>query len=301
MGINVINQDNAIIQEKSNPSQTKTIFEYIPSTLYVIAAILLLASIAFPYWGLVLQAPQYPGGLELRVFVNNMTGDADPVLDEVAEIDGLNHYIGMKSLYDAAKFERSIAIPAVITMAILLLVVAFWEYRTWIMIISAIGIPRVFLLDELAEILDFDISFMGNLVEVSRLMDARAIIIMDILLVVTALVVIVLWKQRFAWLLTIPAIGFPFIFLGDLAFWMNNYGQNLDPYAPLSSAIGPFTPPVIGEGVIGQFVTVANVQTGWYIVLTAVILIVVGLLLQKREYLAQLLLRGREYLAQRSS
>jgi hypothetical protein len=149
-----------------------------------------------------------------------MTGDEDPQLDEVHEIDGLNHYIGMKSLYEAAKFERSIAIPAVIIMVVLLAIAA-------------------------------------------------------------------LWKHRFAWLLTIPAIGFPFVFLGDLAFWMNHYGQNLDPYAPLSSAIAPFTPPVLGEGVIGQFVTVAYVDMGWYIVVFGVVLILVGLLLRLRSHLAQ--------------
>ena len=115
-------------------------------------------------------------------------------MDEVREIDGLNHYIGMKSLYEAAEFERSIAIPAVITMVVFLVIAA-------------------------------------------------------------------LWHKRWTWILTIPAIGFPYIFLADLAFWMNHYGQNLDPYAPLSSAIKPFTPPVLGEGIIGQFSTIAHVDT----------------------------------------
>lgn len=220
MTSNVMNQNNISTQEKIMNSENKAILDYIPSAFYIIAAILLLVSMRFPYWGLVLEAPQYPGGLQLRVFVNYMTGDEDPQLDEVHEIDGLNHYIGMKSLYDAAKFERSIAIPAVIIMMILLAVAAFW-------------------------------------------------------------------KNRFAWLLTIPALGFPLIFLADLGFWMNNYGQNLDPYAPLSSAIAPFTPPVLGEGVIGQFKTVAYVDTGWYIVVFAAALIIIGLLLRLRGYLSQ--------------
>lgn len=167
---------------------------------------------------MVLNAPQYPGGLEMRVFVNYMTGDEDPQLDEVSEIDGLNHYIGMKSLYEAAKFERSIAIPAVILMVIFLVVAAVWH-------------------------------------------------------------------KRYTWLLTIPAIGFPFVFLADLAFWMNHYGQNLDPYAPLSSAISPFTPPVLGEGVVGQFSTVAYVNTGWYMAVGAAGLIVIGLILRTVAYL----------------
>jgi len=207
------------VSSTSANAQSKTLrgsvrwLKRLPQLFFLIAAVLLLVSINQPYWGLVLQAPQYPGGLQMRVFVNNMTGDADPRLDEVREIDGLNHYIGMRSLYDAAKFERSIAITAVIIMVGLLVVAAFWQ-------------------------------------------------------------------RRWTWLLSIPALTFPFVFLADLAFWMTNYGQNLDPYAPLSSAIQPFTPPILGEGVIGQFSTIANVDIGWYIIFTGTVLIAAGLALK---------------------
>ncbi len=187
-----------------------------PAVLLVVAAVLLVVSASFPYWGMVLHAPQYPGGLEMRVFVNEMTGDEDPTLDEVSEIDGLNHYIGMKSLYEAAKIERAIAIPALLISAGLLIVAAFWRWR---------------------------------------------------------------W----AWLLVLPALGFPFVFLADLGLWMRHYGHSLDPYAPLSSAIEPFTPPVLGEGVVGQFRTVAYVNTGWYIAVAAVVLIAVALVLRFLE------------------
>lgn len=216
MSIQTIEQEQLANRQTETTSKRK-IVGYIPPGLFVIAAVVILASIAFPYWGMVLNAPQYPGGLEMRVFVNYLTGDEDPQLDEVTEIDGLNHYIGMRSLYDAAKFERSIAIPAIILMTVLLVVAA-------------------------------------------------------------------VRNKRYTWLLTIPALGFPFIFLGDLAYWMNNYGQNLDPYAPLSSAIHPFTPPILGEGVVGQFSTVAYVDTGWYMAVGAVGLIVIGLVLRAGAY-----------------
>lgn len=195
------------------PAALRRWLKWLPSAFFLIAAALMIVSISQPYWGLVLEAPQYPGGLQMRVFVNNMTGDEDPKLDEVREIDGLNHYIGMKSLYEAAKFERSIAIPAVILMVVFLAAAAFW-------------------------------------------------------------------RRRWAWLLAVPALTFPFVFLGDLAFWMAHYGQNLDPYAPLSSAIQPFIPPVLGEGVIGQFKTVAYVDTGWYIIFAGSVLIAAALLVK---------------------
>lgn len=213
MTTNAISSTNPNAAKSTASAGSRRWRKWLPSVFFVLAAVLLIISIGIPYWGLVLEAPQYPGGLRMRVFVNNMTGDEDPRLDEVHEIDELNHYIGMKSLYEAAKFERSIAMPAVIMMVVLLVVAAFWRWR---------------------------------------------------------------WT----WLLTIPALTFPLVFLADLAFWMNNYGQNLDPYAPLSSAIHPFTPPILGDGVIGQFKTIAYVDTGWYIILAGSILIVIALLIK---------------------
>jgi len=210
MFVNLIG--NSISADGDRPN-TNSMVRLLPGGLLILAAILLLASVAFPYWRLVLAAPQYPQGLEMRVFVNRMTGDEDDTLDDVKEIDGLNHYIGMESLYNAAKIERSIALPAVIIMILFLVISAFW-------------------------------------------------------------------KWRWAWVLTIPALFFPYIFLADLGLWMRHYGQNLDPYAPLSSAIKPFTPPVIGEGVIGNFRTISYIETGWMIAAAGSVFILISLILQ---------------------
>ncbi len=213
MMTNALTPTNAkTINQVAQPVSRRWI-KWLPSVFFVVAAALLLVSIRFPYWGLVLEAPQYPGGLQMRVFVNEMTGDDDPRLDEVREIDGLNHYIGMASLYEAARLERSIAIPAVFLMAALLVVAA-------------------------------------------------------------------VWRRRWTGLLAVPALTFPVIFLADLGLWMRYYGQNLDPYAPLSSAIQPFVPPILGEGVIGQFKTVAYVDVGWYIIAAGSLLIIAALLLK---------------------
>ena len=91
-------------------------------------------------------------------------------------------------------------------------------------------------------------------------------------------------RTKWAALLTLPAILFPAFFLGDLAFWLNNFGQNLDPAAPLSNAIEPFTPPVLGVGVIGQFRTIAYPGTGLILSACASALIVVGLFFHRRAY-----------------
>ncbi len=66
-----------------------------PTLIFAAAAILLVVSIPRPWWRLKLNAPQYPQGLFVTAYVNKMAGD-------VAEIDGLNHYIGMRPLAEAA-------------------------------------------------------------------------------------------------------------------------------------------------------------------------------------------------------
>ncbi len=208
-----VTQTQSTAETTQQASSLTRLGRWLPLALGVIAVALILISTAFPYWRMTLLAPQYPGGLEMRVFVNYMTGDDDPQLDEVQEIDGLNHYIGMKSLYEAAQLERAIAIPAVLFMCVLVIIAA-------------------------------------------------------------------IWKARWAWLLAVPAIGFPFVYLADLGFWLAYYGQNLDPSAPLSSAIKPFTPPLLGEGVVGQFRTIAEVSTGWYLAVGAGVVVLVMIILK---------------------
>lgn len=60
--------------------------------LLLLAGGLLLAALAFPMWQIQLEAPQYPEGLVLKLYPNKIGGD-------VEIINGLNHYIGMKTLH----------------------------------------------------------------------------------------------------------------------------------------------------------------------------------------------------------
>ena len=53
---------------------------------------LFFASLWFPMWRIELAAPQYPEGLVLQLHANKIAGDVDI-------INGLNHYIGMKTLH----------------------------------------------------------------------------------------------------------------------------------------------------------------------------------------------------------
>lgn len=181
-----------------------------PTLLLAAAAVLLLVSIFVPYWHLILKAPQYPGGLRVEAYLNRLEGD-------VHEIDGLNHYIGMRPLGEAASLERSLSIFAVLTIGLLVVGAIFIHNRN------------------------------------------------------------ALW-------LALPAVLFPGIFLGDLYFWLRNFGSNLDPRAPLSSSIKPFIPPVLGEGRVGQFATIAVPSAGLLLATLASLLILAGLWFHRRAY-----------------
>jgi copper chaperone NosL len=56
-----------------------------------LAALSLVAAFFLPVWQIQLWAPQYPEGLNMKIWLTRITGDVDI-------INGLNHYIGMKSI-----------------------------------------------------------------------------------------------------------------------------------------------------------------------------------------------------------
>ena len=116
---------------------------YLKLSLLVLAGALLIGSIFLPYWNIVLNAPQYPRGLSVDVFVSKM----EPAKN-VREVDGLNHYIGMIKLTDAATLERAISRFAIPVLA-LLAVASFWLRGRWRIIarLPIVVYPLVFAVD----------------------------------------------------------------------------------------------------------------------------------------------------------
>jgi len=90
--------------------------------------------------------------------------------------------------------------------------------------------------------------------------------------------------NQWAAVLTLPALLYPIGFLVDLFYWLYSFGHNLDPTAPLSSSIKPFTPTILGEGTVGQFKTTAMVDTGFYLAILASLIILVGLYFHRAAY-----------------
>lgn len=70
-------------------------------TLLILCGLALVAVLFVPLWRIELDAPQYPEGLRLLIYPNKLAGNVDI-------INGLNHYIGMKTLHTADFFEFTI-------------------------------------------------------------------------------------------------------------------------------------------------------------------------------------------------
>jgi hypothetical protein len=60
-------------------------------TLVLIAALLMITAYFTPLWQISLWAPQYPEGLNMKIWIDRLSGDVDI-------INGVNHYIGMKHI-----------------------------------------------------------------------------------------------------------------------------------------------------------------------------------------------------------
>jgi copper chaperone NosL len=63
--------------------------------LIALSALLLTGVYLVPIWQIQLQAPQYPEGIGLLIHHNTITGNKP---QDLRNINGLNHYIGMKSI-----------------------------------------------------------------------------------------------------------------------------------------------------------------------------------------------------------
>ncbi len=85
--------------------------------LLLVAAIGLIGVLFTPIWRIDLDAPQYPEGLRLTIHATGLQGNVDI-------INGLNHYIGMKTLHSEDFFEFTILPYCVVFFAAAFLLVS---------------------------------------------------------------------------------------------------------------------------------------------------------------------------------
>lgn len=93
--------------------------------LLIVCGILLIVVLFVPMWRIELDAPQYPEGLMMQIYPNKLGGNVDI-------INGLNHYIGMKTLHDKDFIEFKVLPGIIIFFSVFCLAVAVISQHKWL-------------------------------------------------------------------------------------------------------------------------------------------------------------------------
>ena len=117
------------------------------SILMIIGAFLLLGLFKFPLWNIMLGAPQYPEPLGMNIFIDGIKGVSE---FDIQNIDGLNHYIGMKTIPKAEDMWEFNVFPSVIGVMVALGIIIgllgffgkinHWGFIGWFCLMSVLGI-----------------------------------------------------------------------------------------------------------------------------------------------------------------
>lgn len=117
------------------------------SVLMIIGVLLLTGLFKFPLWNIMLGAPQYPEPLGVNIFINGLQGQNE---FDIQNIDGLNHYIGMKTLpkpddmWEFDLFPKVIGIMVFSGLLIGLLgyfkKVGYYWFLGWFIVMSILGV-----------------------------------------------------------------------------------------------------------------------------------------------------------------
>jgi hypothetical protein len=117
------------------------------SILMMAGPLFLLGLFVYPLWNIMLGAPQYPEPLGMNIHIDGITGVGE---FDIQNIDGLNHYIGMKTIpkpEDMWEFNIfPIVVSAMVALGVGIGVLGYFKkvsYRWflgWFVIMSILGI-----------------------------------------------------------------------------------------------------------------------------------------------------------------
>ncbi|RAV30024.1 hypothetical protein [Sinomicrobium soli] len=115
--------------------------------LMIAGSVLLLGLFLFPLWNIMLGAPQYPEPLGMNIYINGIEGVNE---FDIQNIDGINHYIGMKTIpkpeemWEFTVFPLVIGIMAVSGIVIGLLgffkKVGYGWFAGWFVLMAVLGV-----------------------------------------------------------------------------------------------------------------------------------------------------------------
>ena len=116
------------------------------STILIIISALLLLGVFFkPLWYIELEAPQYPEGIVMYIHVNKIDGADD---NTIANVNILNHYIGMKYIVPESIPELTYFPYVIIGLIVTGLVAGFSKKKAlvygWIVIFTLLCVVGIY-------------------------------------------------------------------------------------------------------------------------------------------------------------
>lgn len=121
------------------------------SILMIVGSALLLGLFIYPLWNIQLEAPQYPEGIGMNIHIDGIEGEEE---FDIQNIDGLNHYIGMRKLpKDDEMWEFNvfpIVIGSMAALGILLGLLGLFKvvkpkwFLGWLILMTVLGVMGLY-------------------------------------------------------------------------------------------------------------------------------------------------------------
>ena len=115
--------------------------------IMILGSALLLGLFTYPLWNIRLEAPQYPDPLGMDIFIAGIEGEEE---FDIQNIDGVNHYIGMKKIPKPEEMWEFNVFPIVIgsmaALGILLGILGFFGkispnwFLAWLILMTVLGL-----------------------------------------------------------------------------------------------------------------------------------------------------------------
>jgi len=113
----------------------------------ILGSLLLLGLFKFPLWNIMLGAPQYPDPLGMNIYIDGIKGVEE---FDLQNIDGINHYIGMKTIpkpeemWEFSVFPKVILGMSILGVAIGVLgffgKVSYKFFLGWFLLMTVLGL-----------------------------------------------------------------------------------------------------------------------------------------------------------------
>jgi copper chaperone NosL len=123
--------------------------QYLPRIIFIVGAMALLGTFLAPIWRITLEAPQYPKGVTMYIWINKLSGEEKGTLQN---INILNHYVGMKMIEPESIPELKYFPKIVIAMVVLGIICGFFNnnklWLAWgilLLLLGALGIYDFYL------------------------------------------------------------------------------------------------------------------------------------------------------------